>query len=235
MSAPARTALATSSNAAMMPSPVCLTSRPECRASARRTSASCTRTNSSEAASPSRTVIAVEPTIGHQNAAQSGIHLGRDTARGQARIADASEECLDRGEINRDDVGGNLAVGLAVDKRGSLGIRRFHQAKAGAARLVVPIGHVFDAVFVLDGQIPSMRFGYSLGCGAVHIVAIHKDRHGGFPSLLSVNDKAPPTPATCFESCARCYSGSVTPDPPISAGTSLNLGSPSFKGSTVSA
>jgi len=126
-------------------------------------------------------------------------------------------------------------VGLAVDKRGSLGIRRFHQAKAGAARLVVPIGHVFDAVFVLDGQIPSMRFGYSLGCGAVHIVAIHKDRHGGFPSLLSVNDKAPPTPATCFESCARCYSGSVTPDPPISAGTSLNLGSPSFKGSTVSA
>jgi len=38
-----------------------------------------------------------------------------------------------------------------------------------------------------------------------------------------------------FASCERRYSGSAMPDPPISAGKSLSLGSPSFMGSTVSA
>ena len=52
MSAALCTAFVTLSKEAIMPSPVCLTSRPPCASSPRRTNASCTRTSSSARLSP---------------------------------------------------------------------------------------------------------------------------------------------------------------------------------------
>jgi hypothetical protein len=76
-------------------------------------------------------------------------------------------------------------MGLAVNVRGGRGVGRFHKAKAGAAIRVVPIGHVFDPVLVLDLEIPAVRFCHILGRSAAHVVAVHEDRHGGPPSLFS--------------------------------------------------
>ena len=155
------------------------------------------------------------------------------------RIADTTEERLDRGKIDRDDVGGDFAMGLAVHVRGGGRIGRFHQAKAGATRLVVPIGHVFDPILVLNFQIPAMRFGDVLSRSAAHVVAVHEDRHDEPPLFSAIYGAAgiemTRRVAAFFASCERRYSGSAMPDPPISAGKSLSLGSPSFMGSTVSA
>jgi hypothetical protein len=64
--------------------------------------------------------------VGHQHAAQSRIHVRPGVACGQAGIADSAEESLDRGEVDRDDVGRHPAMGLAVNVRCSRGIGRLH-------------------------------------------------------------------------------------------------------------
>ena len=185
MSAAERTALGTSSNAAMIPSPVCFTSRPSCAASARLTSASCTRTSSSAAASPSRVVSSVEPTMSVTSTARSPVSIaGGRTARVEPRIANTAEERLDRGEIDRNDVGGDFAMRFAVDVRRRRRVGRIDQAEAGAAVRVKPIGHVFDPVFVLNLEVLAMRFGDILGRHIAHVVAVHENRHGGAHSLL---------------------------------------------------
>jgi hypothetical protein len=130
--------------------------------------------------SPSRNVIFGRANdVGYQHTAQARVHDRLGVARGQPRIADAAEERLDRGEIDRDNVGRDLAVSLTMTMRGCCGIRCFDEAKACATRLVVPIGHVFDPVLVLDFKTPAVRFGHALGRCAADVVVVHKDWHSG--------------------------------------------------------
>src|SRR3990172_8795714 len=62
-------------NEAMNPSPIVFTSAPPCAASAARTMRSCSRSTSRALASPSRWVIAVEPSMSIKGT-QMGIHAG---------------------------------------------------------------------------------------------------------------------------------------------------------------
>jgi hypothetical protein len=56
--------------------------------------------------------------VGEHNGAQPGIHLGGRGTRRRFGIADTAEERLDCGKINRDDVGRDLAMSLAMDPLG---------------------------------------------------------------------------------------------------------------------
>jgi len=57
--------------------------------------------------------------VGEQDCAQPGIHFRGRGARSRPGIADAAEERLDRGEIDRDNVGCDFAMRLAVGARQS--------------------------------------------------------------------------------------------------------------------
>ena len=66
---------------------------------------------------------------------------------------------------------------FAMDALGGRGVRRVDEAEGGAAVLVEPIGHVFDAVSVLNVDVPAMRLGDLVSLHAAHVVAVHVDRH----------------------------------------------------------
>ncbi len=75
------------------------------------------------------------------------------------RVGDAAEERLNRGEVDRNNFGGDLAVRLTMNLRRGRGIRRVNQAEPGAALGIKPIGQIFDPVLVLDFEVLAMRFG----------------------------------------------------------------------------
>ena len=74
-------------------------------------------------------------------------------------IADAAEECLDSGKIDRNDGVGDFTMRLTMDSLGGFGVRRMDEAERGAIPLVEPIGHVFYAVSVLNVDVPAVRLG----------------------------------------------------------------------------
>jgi hypothetical protein len=94
--------------------------------------------------------------VGEHDGPQSGIH-SRGRARGRARIADAAEERLDGGKIDRNDGVGDCAVRLTMDALGGLRIRRMDEAEGGAILLIEPIGNVFYAVSILNVDVPTVR------------------------------------------------------------------------------
>ena len=97
------------------------------------------------------------------------------------RFADAAEESLHGGKIDRDDGVGDFAMGFTMDALGGSGVRRMDEAEGGAVVLVEPIGHVFDAVSVLNIDVPAVRLGHIVRLQAAQIMAVHVDRHA--PSL----------------------------------------------------
>jgi hypothetical protein len=70
--------------------------------------------------------------------------LGSRGARAQPRIVDATEKCLDGGEIDRDNFRRNLAMRFSMDVCRSGRVRRVDKAEAGAALRVVPVREAFD-------------------------------------------------------------------------------------------
>ena len=123
--------------------------------------------------------------VGEHDGSQPRIDGGRGRARGCARIADAAEERLDRGKIDRNDGVGDFAMRFAMDSLGGGGVRRMDEAEGGAVVLVEPIGHVFDAVSILNVDIPAMRLGDIVRLHAAHVMAVHVDRHA-IPSLRRI-------------------------------------------------
>ncbi len=120
----------------------------------------------------------------------TGIHVGSNRTRCRLGIADATEERLHRGEIDRDNVGRDFAMRLAVHPLGSCGVGRVDQAEIGTALLVEPVGHVLDPVSVLDFEILAMRLSDAFGGQAVHVVTIHEDRHGGLHLPVALEGQA---------------------------------------------
>ena len=105
------------------------------------------------------------------------VHGGRRRARGRARIADAAEERLDGGKIDRNDGVGDFTMRLTMDSLGGRGVRRMDEAEGGAIVLVEPIGHVFYAVSVLNVDVPAVRLGDIVRLHAAQVVAVHENRH----------------------------------------------------------
>ena len=68
----------------------------------------------------------------NMTARNPGSTAGAGAPGGRARIADAAEERLDGGEIDRNDGVGDLAVRLAMDALGGRGVRRMDEAEGGA-------------------------------------------------------------------------------------------------------
>src|SRR6516164_10961761 len=97
--------------------------------------------------------------VGEHDGAQAASRLRASGARSRFGIADAAEECLDRGEIHCDDVGRNFAMRLAMDLLGGCRVRRVDQTEAGAAALVEPVSHVPDVVLVLYCEVFAVRLG----------------------------------------------------------------------------
>ena len=82
--------------------------------------------------------------VGEHDGPQPGIHRGRSRARRRARIADAAEERLDGGKIDRNDGVGDCAMRLTDGRaRRSCVIRRMDEAEGGAILLVEPISQWF--------------------------------------------------------------------------------------------
>ena len=115
--------------------------------------------------------------VGEHDGPQSGIHGGSRCARCRARIADAAEERLDGGKIDRNDGVGDFTMRLTMDSLGGRGVRCMDEAEGGAILLVKPIGHVFYAVSVLNVHVPAVRLGDVVRPQAAQIVAVHKNRH----------------------------------------------------------
>src|SRR5262249_19764856 len=182
MSAAARTESATSSNTAMIPSPVCFSSRPWCKASPRLTRALCTRTSSSAAASPRRVVISVDPTM--------SVNM---TARGPAPISGAVASGACRGSLMRPRNASTAARSTAMisDAICPCASRCTHAAvsASGASTRQKPVdrsgsyqlGHVFDPILVLNFQVLAVRFRNVLRRRSAYIVAVHEDRHAPIP------------------------------------------------------
>ena len=70
--------------------------------------------------------------VGEHDGPQPGVHGGSDCARGRARIADAAEERLDGGKIDRNDGVGDFTMRLTMDSLGGRGVRRMDEAEGGA-------------------------------------------------------------------------------------------------------
>ena len=115
--------------------------------------------------------------VGEHDGPQPGVHGGSRCARGRARIADAAEERLDGGKIDRNDGVGDFTMRLTMDSLGGRGVRRMDEAEGGAILLVKPIGHVFYAVSVLNVHVPAVRLGDILRLRSTQVVAVHENRH----------------------------------------------------------
>ena len=117
--------------------------------------------------------------VGEHHGAKSGIDGRRRRAAcgRRKRIADASEERLDRGEVDRDDGAGDPTMRVPMDALGRGGVRGMDEAEAGAALFVEPVGDVLDALAVLDFQVAAAGLGDVLMRQPAHVVAIHEDRH----------------------------------------------------------
>ena len=74
----------------------------------------------------------------------------------------SAEERLNRCKIDRNDCVGDFAMRFTMDSLGGGRIGCVDETKGGAAILVEPIGHVFDAVSVLDVDIPAVGLGHLL-------------------------------------------------------------------------
>src|SRR6516162_8832276 len=98
-------------------------------------------------------------------------------------MADAAEKGFDCREVDSDDVRRDLSVSLSVDLLGGSSVGSVHQAKPGPTVLIEPVGHILDAVLVLNLKIPAMRVGDRVGdrvgSHVAHIVSVHEYRHGG--------------------------------------------------------
>jgi hypothetical protein len=96
---------------------------------------------------------------------------------GAARIADAAEERLDGGRIDRNDRVGDRAMRLAMDLFCGRGVRRMDKAERGPVIFVEPISHVFYAVSVLNVDVPATRLCDVVRLQAAQVVAVHENRH----------------------------------------------------------
>src|SRR6516162_6194095 len=94
-------------------------------------------------------------------------------------MADAAEKGFDCREVDSDDVCRDLSVSLSVDLLGGSSVGSVHQAKPGPTVLIEPVGHILDAVLVLNLEVPAMRGGDRFGGHVAHIVSVHEYRHGG--------------------------------------------------------
>ena len=93
------------------------------------------------------------------------------------RIADAAEECLDGGEIDRNDGVGDFSMRLTMDSLGGGWVGRMDEAEGGAIVLVEPIGHVFHPVSVLNVDVPAVRLGDVIRAQTAQVMAVHVNRH----------------------------------------------------------
>ena len=164
-----------------MPSPVCLTSRPPCAVEPA-PDQRVVRPNQLErrAVAKPRRHLGRTDDVGEHDGAQPRINRRRGGSRRCARIADSAEERLDRGEIDRHDRVGDLAMRFTMDSLGGGGVGRVDQTEGGAALLVEPIGHVFDPVPVLDVDIPAVGLGDLLCRRAAQVMAVNEDRQTVF-------------------------------------------------------
>jgi hypothetical protein len=115
--------------------------------------------------------------VGEHDGPEPGVHGGRRCARGRAWIADAAQERLDGGKIDRNDGVGDLTMRLTMDELGGGGVRRMDEAEGGAIVFVELIGHVFYAVSILDVDIPAVRLRDVARLQAAQVVAVHENRH----------------------------------------------------------
>ena len=81
--------------------------------------------------------------VGEHDGPQPGVYGGGGRTWCRARIADAAEERLDSGKINRNDGVGDFTMGLTMDPLGGRGVRRMDEAEGGAILLIEPIGLYF--------------------------------------------------------------------------------------------
>ena len=115
--------------------------------------------------------------VGEHDGAQAGIHGRRGNPRNCPGIADAAEERLNRGKIDRDNGIGDFAVRLSMDSLGGGRVGRMDETEGGAILLIEPISHVFDPVPVLNIDVPAVSLGDILRLRSPQVVAIHEYRH----------------------------------------------------------
>ena len=116
--------------------------------------------------------------VGEQDGAVAGIDAGCAPGRTQyMEIGDAAEERFDRGERHLHHFAGDVAVRFAVHALRRFLVRRVDQAEGGAARFVEPVGHVADAILVLDLEVLLVRLRDFRGGHALEVVAVHENGH----------------------------------------------------------
>src|SRR5687768_8473488 len=109
------TALTVEANDAIIPSPVCFTSRPPESVRPLLTMESCARINSVARRSPRRVVILVEPTnVGEHDRAISGVHIIMGPAGGWLRILDPAQKGFDRRKRNFDNLSCNVPMRIPM-------------------------------------------------------------------------------------------------------------------------
>src|SRR6478672_2532316 len=74
---------------------------------------------------------------------------------------------------------------LTMHARGCFSIRGIDETEASGPLGVIPIGHVFDPVLILNFQVLAVRFRNVLRRRSGHVVAVHEDRHAPTPSFLA--------------------------------------------------
>jgi hypothetical protein len=74
---------------------------------------------------------------------------------------------------------------LAMHARGSFGIRSIDETKASGPLGVIPIGHIFDPILILNFQVLEVRFRNVLCRRSAHVVAVHEDWHTQLFSFIS--------------------------------------------------
>ncbi len=92
---------------------------------------------------------------------------------GDMTVTDPAQKCLNSRLINLNNVLGDIAVGLCVSASRRFSVWRVYQTKTSLAFFIKPIGHEFDAVFILSFKIQLMRFRDVLGRQARHVVSVH--------------------------------------------------------------
>jgi hypothetical protein len=70
--------------------------------------------------------------VGEHDGPQPRVHGGLRCTRGRAWIADAAEERLDGGKIDRNDGVGDFTMRLPMDSLGGGRVRRVDEAEGGA-------------------------------------------------------------------------------------------------------
>ena len=118
--------------------------------------------------------------VGEHYGAQPRIHRPRGGGWGCARVADATEERLNRGKIDRNDDASDFAMCLTTDSLGGGRIWRINKAEAGATLLVEPVSHILDPVPTLDLEVLAVRVNDIHLLQASHVVAIHENRQEVF-------------------------------------------------------